>query len=1029
MEPNDIQLNLETIVVRVRMVRVRDIIPSQADLDRMVLVVAIQEDVRVLPVAMHVINKFLNAAVSEPFSEGDGGVVLEFALDGVVEDSMLYLGIHKLPEPFALPGHDNVGWEVIAADTVTRQPRWDGVAGQGSCLASACVRLDRLRRDQPPIATSIHLHSGVSGLPQTLKDLEEGSEARQIADDAAEKRWVEKERHAAEQRLGERRDLNKSKESRGGAGIHSRSPERPVESTQKAADNSHDDAPEPSNSHARVEAARSTYDDIFVHGQGEREGHSSCPKPSDFDALEPQTDEQTADSETVPQRRERALLPPSARRQPMAPSESYLPRTVRLRKPGRKKLVMPYISDFKAYAAHETAAVEQLQRVWRGHCGRQVVAIRVSEAEMESRLLLLEKDALNADLRHAFPSSVACHCTSLAMLFRAADAFPSCPACRCLRRTCTCAVDVSRCRSTWTAPSCADHSGLKHTISGNPPGSSYGREHLGAILIIQRIVRKVQAMKRSLREQRKASFWALGGGYKMRNRGVVDLDLSLSTISGARTMSSRCKAREPHALVGPLDFMGEVPCMRVQVVGAQSLITAKGIMTMTGQVKDAGAVRAHHKRLALAFPYALSLLAHGQADRKRLPGGEAHLERARADEIDLIFKQYRQKYPARPHLDAKQQGIKGVSGHVSSQEEVVGGDNIVQDAATGLLVWPRLQAVPKPAIIAGSSHAMAAKPAAPTHIYSIRRYNLLQWEQRLLLRKALAAHVRLANAGAQTRRALEPLRNVFLESGSDAPHAVAIFEVDAQGLTLEVLVARCGALPERVVVSILYEMLSLLRHVHAAGLLHNDVDVRSFSVSEVTGELKLRPLEFSASPCCVPGSWLDARSDERWVTGAASFFAPVRVQSPERLLGLRCSYTSDMWSVGVVARHLVEGAFPLPISDPPSILGFKTWVVENDLAPLPVFNGEPDVAEKDLRQGNAHHFTPALRRLLTEASEAARCAEHRKFSRELSHLVALFMDRRDHKRPSASEALNHRLFIRFLPSREEVKSFLKHLKK
>ena len=288
--------------------------------------------------------------------------------------------------------------------------------------------------------------------------------------------------------------------------------------------------------------------------------------------------------------------------------------------------------------------------------------------------------------------------------------------------------------------------------------------------------------------------------------------------------------------------------------------------------------------------------------------------------------------------------------------------------------------------------------------------------------------MRLANAGAQTRRALEPLRNVFLESGSDAPHAVAIFEVDAQGLTLEVLVARCGALPERVVVSVLYEMLSLLQHVHAAGLLHNDVDVRSFSVSEVTGELKLRPLEFSASPCCVPGSWLDARSDERWVTGAASFFAPVRVQSPERLLGLRCSYTSDMWSVGVVARHLVEGAFPLPISDPPSILGFKTWAVENDLAPLPVFNGEPDVAEKDLKQGNANHFTPALRRMLTEASEAARCAEHRKFSRELSHLVALFMDRRDHKRPSASEALSHRLFLRFLPPREEVKSFLKHLK-
>ena len=163
------------------------------------------------------------------------------------------------------------------------------------------------------------------------------------------------------------------------------------------------------------------------------------------------------------------MLPPSARRQPMAPSESYLPRTVRLRNPGRKKLVMPYISDFKAYAAHETAAVEQLQRVWRGHCGRQVVAIRVSEAEMESRLLLLEKDALHADLRHAFPSSLACHCTSLAMLFRAANAFPSSLACHCLCCTCTCADDVSRCRSTWTAPSCADHPGSEAYHLRQPP--------------------------------------------------------------------------------------------------------------------------------------------------------------------------------------------------------------------------------------------------------------------------------------------------------------------------------------------------------------------------------------------------------------------------------------------------------------------------------------------------------------------------------------------------------------------------------
>ena len=63
----------------------------------------------------------------------------------------------------------------------------------------------------------------------------------------------------------------------------------------------------------------------------------------------------------------------------------------------------------------------------------------------------------------------------------------------------------------------------------------------------------------------------------------------------------------------------------------------------------------------------------------------------------------------------------------------------------------------------------------------------------------------------------------------------------------------------------------------------------------------------------------------------------VRHQSPERLLGLRCSFASDIWSFGILARFLAVGVFPLPIQEPPSALAFKSLLVHQDVPPLPIF--------------------------------------------------------------------------------------------
>jgi serine/threonine protein kinase len=108
-----------------------------------------------------------------------------------------------------------------------------------------------------------------------------------------------------------------------------------------------------------------------------------------------------------------------------------------------------------------------------------------------------------------------------------------------------------------------------------------------------------------------------------------------------------------------------------------------------------------------------------------------------------------------------------------------------------------------------------------------------------------------------------------------------------------------------------------------------------------------------------------------------------------------------MWSVGVLARSLAVGGFPLPIHEPPSQLGFKTLVVETDFAHLPIFARHADTQIRGK--------SPAY------------------FSRALSNLVGICMQRRYHKRPTAKELLNHDFFKQTPPSKDNLKLFLSRM--
>ena len=106
-----------------------------------------------------------------------------------------------------------------------------------------------------------------------------------------------------------------------------------------------------------------------------------------------------------------------------------------------------------------------------------------------------------------------------------------------------------------------------------------------------------------------------------------------------------------------------------------------------------------------------------------------------------------------------------------------------------------------------------------------------------------------------------------------------------------VTVARAytGALPESVLSTLLFDVLGVVQQLHAAGLIHNDIDLRSFILSPSTGELKITNFSFSFFPAFTPGGSLDSSSDFRWQAPSSRFFGPLRHQSPERLLGLRCA--------------------------------------------------------------------------------------------------------------------------------------------
>jgi len=121
---------------------------------------------------------------------------------------------------------------------------------------------------------------------------------------------------------------------------------------------------------------------------------------------------------------------------------------------------------------------------------------------------------------------------------------------------------------------------------------------------------------------------------------------------------------------------------------------------------------------------------------------------------------------------------------------------------------------------------------------------------------------------------------------------------DRGGVYIRDAIAERGPVPEMVISIVLRQLAHTLQQLHALkSRLHNDVDARNVQVG-TNGEVRLAGFCYSA----------------KHVGKASRFSGPFAHMAPERLLGLGCSFPSDVWSLGVLAFEMATGHGPYDLA-------------------------------------------------------------------------------------------------------------------
>lgn len=197
---------------------------------------------------------------------------------------------------------------------------------------------------------------------------------------------------------------------------------------------------------------------------------------------------------------------------------------------------------------------------------------------------------------------------------------------------------------------------------------------------------------------------------------------------------------------------------------------------------------------------------------------------------------------------------------------------------------------------------------------NIRGYILTQWlgsggmgevyqAQHQFTRQTAA--VKMLNRIDQVER----FRNeAYVQSSVRHPNIAVLFEYAiengipcivmeyVEGLTLERLIKRQGALPEQFVWKVLEQMVDAVAHLHENGIFHRDLKPANI---KVTKESVVKLLDFGIAKAV----YTPKLTQEGYIVGTSFYMAPEQFYSKGSVL-------SDCWALGVILYEMLTGQLP-----------------------------------------------------------------------------------------------------------------------
>ncbi|CAI7863289.1 unnamed protein product [Closterium sp. NIES-54] len=138
---------------------------------------------------------------------------------------------------------------------------------------------------------------------------------------------------------------------------------------------------------------------------------------------------------------------------------------------------------------------------------------------------------------------------------------------------------------------------------------------------------------------------------------------------------------------------------------------------------------------------------------------------------------------------------------------------------------------------------------------------------------------------------------VRMEGVFEDQAAVHIVMELCQGGSLTHHIAQQGEYSERAAAAIMRVVLEVVRACHALGIVHRDVKLGNFLLSDQSDHATLKAIDFGSAAFCQPGEELEA------MAGSPMYMAP-------EVLGERYSHGCDVWSAGIMLHTLLAGTPP-----------------------------------------------------------------------------------------------------------------------